>query len=121
MEDAGRILRIDFEAKWAAPDTVGDKDHFLTIPSEQEWAATAEALVGDDRSGLEIRASFGLRGPTWPNDASDIEGGIFAEANMHLGAGDGLLLVEQASAHFDLAAYSKCVYFDGWAIWTLGF
>ena len=120
LEDAGRILRIDFQAKWAAPDTVGDKDHFLAIPGEQEWAATAEALVGDDRASLEIRASFGLRGAGWPDNARDVEGGIRAQANMDLRAGDGLLLVEQASAHFDFATYSECVDFDCWAIWTLG-
>ena len=40
---------------------------------------------------------------------------------MNLWAGDGLLLVEQSGAHFDFAAYSKCVDFYCWAIWTLGF
>ena len=40
---------------------------------------------------------------------------------MDLRAGDGLLLVEQTSAHLDFATYPKSVDFDRWAIWTLSF
>ena len=76
LEDAGSILRIDFQAKWATPDTVGDKNHFFAIPCKQEWAATAEALVGDDRARLKVGTSFRLCGPGWPDDAGDVEGGI---------------------------------------------
>ena len=121
LEDAGRILGIDFQAKWATPDTVGHKDHFLAIPGEEEWTASTEALVGNDGAGFEVGASFRLRGPRWPNDARDVEGGICAEADMNLWTGDGLLLVKQTSAHLDFATYPKCVYLDSWAVWALGF
>ena len=121
LQDACRILRIDFQAKWATPNTVGHKDHFLAIPSEEEWTASTEALVGNDRASFEVGTSFRLCSPGWPNDARDVEGGICAEADMDLRAGDGLLLIEQASAHLDFATYSKCVDFDSWAVWALGF
>ena len=109
LHHARRVLGVDPQAQWRAPDEVGDELHARVgararaVVGQQPGAGAFQPLRGFGQLvGLQLELA--LRAAVGPDDADAVRALVVAQAEMRDGAGNDLRLIQQSRPQADLAA-----------------
>ena len=103
LRHPGGVLRVDAHPERRPPEHIGDEAQAGTVVGEEPRAGSLEALLGNEHAARR-QVEVGLHHAVRPRHARHVDLRLLAQAEVDRGAGQDLLLHEEARARLDFAA-----------------